>query len=191
MDVNEVWKPVYKWESLYEVSNLGNVRSLSTLREVCYKGRIIYRKIEGKVLKTSIGKDGYRHISICERSRHFNSKIGRMVLMAFVSVQSSDMETCHNDGNRLNDCLSNLRWDTGKGNAQDKYLHGTHHIGADSVNSKLSVVDVIEIREMINEAVPHRLIAGKFGIGTITISKIRNGKSYFNIPIANLETVLA
>jgi len=36
------------------------------------------------------------------------------------------MEGCHNDGDRSNNCVENLRWDTRLGNCQDIIAHGTH-----------------------------------------------------------------
>lgn len=51
--------------------------------------------------------------------------VHRLVLEAFVGPCPDGMEACHNDGNPLNNCLSNLRWDTHKNNQADRWRHGT------------------------------------------------------------------
>lgn len=50
-----------------------------------------------------------------------------LVMEAFVGPRPEGMQVCHNDGNRENNRLSNLRYDTPSANAADRYLHGTMH----------------------------------------------------------------
>jgi hypothetical protein len=59
--------------------------------------------------------------------------------------------------------------------------HGTHYSGSDNINSKISSMDVIEIKEMINEKVSYSLIAGKFGICKQSVCNIKKGRSYQNV----------
>lgn len=54
-------------------------------------------------------------------------KLHVIVAAAFIGPRPAGMEVCHNDGNKLNNAASNLRYDTRLANEQDKRKHGTHH----------------------------------------------------------------
>jgi hypothetical protein len=72
----EIWRPVTGYESDYEVSNCGNVRSLDM--EV-WNGKVFYTK-KGRMLQAGIGGTGYRTVAL----RGKTHKISRLVAKAFV-----------------------------------------------------------------------------------------------------------
>ena len=59
----EIWKPINGYEGLYEVSNLGNVRSLDRYIET-EKGKC-FRK--GRMRKSFISNAGYKIVSLCSK----------------------------------------------------------------------------------------------------------------------------
>lgn len=59
-------------------------------------------------------------------------------------------EACHNNGNRSDNRLENLRWDTAKENQKDRDLHGTGQQGENGPNAKLSNEQVLEMRRLRN-----------------------------------------
>jgi hypothetical protein len=73
-------------------------------------------------------------------------KVARLVLLAFVGPCPDGMECCHTNGNRTDNRLTNLRWDTPKANAADKRAHGTHPEGEGNGNHKLTEQDVRDMR---------------------------------------------
>ena len=77
----EIWKDIPGYEGLYQVSNLGNVKSLD--REVIRKdGRVYF--FEGKILKKNKGTKGYLCVNLYKKSKkHF--KIHKLVAMAFLN----------------------------------------------------------------------------------------------------------
>lgn len=74
--------------------------------------------------------------------------IHRLVLLAFVGPCPEGMEGCHFDGNRLNNNLTNLRWDTRKANCADTAKHGRMLIGENAPRAKLTNDTVVEIRRL-------------------------------------------
>lgn len=122
----EVWKPIAGHEGRYEVSDAGRVRSLDRV-VMRNNGRPLKRR--GQLLKPFKG-DAYDHqvVSLGSRDRHY---LHTLVLEAFVGPRPTEgrWEACHNDGNPLNNALSNLRWDTASANQRDRRAHGTHHYG--------------------------------------------------------------
>ena len=118
----EQWLPVVGFEGLYEVSNQGRIKSLD--RRV-YAGRGRTRIQKGQMLSPGIGDTGYREVRLSKNGRSKIFKVHRLVLIAFQGKMPPNFVACHNDGNRLNNDLSNLRWDTCSGNMRDKRDHGT------------------------------------------------------------------
>lgn len=122
--MSERWLPVVDHEGLYEVSDHGNVRSLprqaidSIGRKYSYKGRALRYFPQADL--------GHLYLRLrCRNGEWRGFSVHRLVLSAFVGACPKGMEGCHNDGNPANNHLSNLRWDTPRGNAADKVLHGT------------------------------------------------------------------
>jgi len=111
-----------------------------------------------KQLRPQPNSNGYHTISVpvgTDGKRQMQ-KVSALVCEAFHGPRPYKMDCCHEDGNRLNDAASNLRWDTRRGNMQDAIHHGTvygkhHHCGTEHPNAKLTDDQVREIRRVYNE----------------------------------------
>lgn len=116
----ETWRPIVRYEGVYEVSDLGRVRSLD--RIVPNSGtRGGSMSVKGRVLKTLIHK-GYRQFTVSGKL----CLVHRLVCEAF-NGPSNGLWALHKDGDSLNNLASNLRWGTAQENAQDMLEHGTCH----------------------------------------------------------------
>jgi hypothetical protein len=107
--------------------------------------------------------------------------VSKLVLEAFRGPRPPGMEGCHNDGNSLNNNLSNLRWDTHLANVRDMFRHGTSNTGSRHGMSKLDEEKVAQIIELAKQGIRTRVIACKFGVSDSCISTIRHGKSWRHI----------
>lgn len=127
----EEWRPVVGYEGLYEVSNLGRVRSLD--REVPNRWERP-KPVKGRVLAGSISpQTGYRTATLTDAAggrKPYYALIHRLVLEAFMGPCPPGMECCHKDLDRSNEALSNLRWDTRSANTLDAVKHRTNHNAA-------------------------------------------------------------
>lgn len=120
--MTEQWLPVIDFESAYEVSNMGRVRSIDRTIE---QRDGTTRFFPGRILAQS-NLNGYRTVGLSIQKNSTRRTVQRVVLEAFIGKRPSGMEACHYDGDRSNNELSNLRWDAPKSNAQDKFRHGTN-----------------------------------------------------------------
>jgi hypothetical protein len=118
--MSEIWKPVVGSENYYEISNLGQAKSLDRIINTRGRGK---RKHQGRDLKATLDSRGYPIVSIGGRTR----KIHQLVLEAFVGPCPPGMEGCHNNGCPTDNRLENLRWDTPSSNSQDRIKHGNHN----------------------------------------------------------------
>lgn len=118
----ETWRPVVGFEGLYEVSDFGRVRSLERRGKRSPASRIY----GGKVLKPVRQPSGHLRVGLWDTStdRYVIALIHRLVLQAFVGPGDRGLFGCHNDGDPSNNRLGNLRWDTPKGNVEDRLKHG-------------------------------------------------------------------
>ena len=122
MDQEERWLPVAGYESHYEVSDRGRVRSLD--RKVLGRWGCQQTKT-GRVCKPRRGTNGYLTVSLHRDGVRRLVGVHRLVAQAFVPGEATGLEVCHNDGDRDNNSPSNLRWDTHAGNMRDRRAHGT------------------------------------------------------------------
>ena len=122
--IEEVWRPALGYEHGYEVSSLGRVRSIPRV-VVGSDGK--RRQLGSVLLKQRPIWSGYLHVSLWKNGIPKRKSVHRLVLEAFVGPNPVDMEACHNNGEKTDNRIANLRWDTKSANARDKVRHGGSH----------------------------------------------------------------
>ena len=103
--MSEEWRDIKGYEGLYQVSNLGRVKSLR------------YNHSENKkILKGFLSKKGYHRVSFYKDGVRKDYSVHRLVAEAF--IPNIDNKPCidHIDTNKLNNKVDNLRWCTNKEN---------------------------------------------------------------------------
>ena len=110
--MKEVWKPIEGYEGLYEVSNLGRVRSLDRVVYRPYKGHPHWpMRIKGKLLSCGTDRGGYSFVILQNKSKSCRL-VHRLVAGAFMLNTESKEEINHIDGNKKNNCVTNLEFCT-------------------------------------------------------------------------------
>jgi len=170
------WRAVPAYEGLYEVSNMGHLRSVPRLRSFGDH----QRQVGGNVLRRKPRKgDGYIRVVLYRGEEREEHPLHRLVLEAFVGPCPSGMEACHNNGIRADCRLSNLRWDTRSGNSNDKHAHGTMVRGEAFHSAKLTEAQVQAIRV---DGRLHTDIAAEYQIERRQVSQIKRRKSWAWLP---------
>ena len=120
------WRAIPGYEGFFEASDTGSVRSIDRV-VVGKSGRLagVATVRRGMVLSQSL-RLGYPCVAINKEGVKRRLQVHRLVLLAFVGPCPDGMVCCHNDGNKQNNHVSNLRWDTQASNIQDTVRHGTH-----------------------------------------------------------------
>ena len=126
----ETWRDIKGYEGLYQVSNLGRVKSLG--RTVPSKGGSKqYRK--ERILKQAANRGGYLLVSLCKGcGKQKTHKVHRLVCEAFHKNPKNKPCVNHIDENKANNVASNLEWCTAKENCK----HGTRSARVAKANSK-------------------------------------------------------
>jgi hypothetical protein len=114
----EEWKDLPGFNNKYQVSNLGNVR---TVDRVCRTHKGGSYKREGKLLKPTINNCGYYHVNLWsnEKNKGQNLRVHILVAMAFLNHEPCGMKVVvdHIDSNKLNNRVDNLQLTTQRANS--------------------------------------------------------------------------
>lgn len=150
----EIWKDVENYEGLYQVSNLGNIKSLK--RIVKHKNGNQHT-VHEKILRPIIDRDGYLRVSLAVEGLRPVFQIHRIVMLMFTGP--SELQVNHIDGDRTNNRLSNLEYVTNISNINHRELklngkkrYGVYKLGEKwriiiSINNKRVSLGVHECKE--------------------------------------------
>lgn len=105
----EKWMPVIGFEGFYEVSNLGNIKSVDRLVGHNSGGKRI--KI-GMVLKPGCDKGGYSIVSLCSGNIKHTKTVHRIVALVYLPKKDGALCVNHKDGYKSNNAVENLEWVT-------------------------------------------------------------------------------
>ena len=118
--LTEQFKSIKGYEGLYEISNLGNIKSLS--REIKYSaGKTI--KIKERMLKPTLRTDGYLSIGLHQNNIGKTHQIHRLVYISFNGDIPKKLQIDHINDNRSDNRLSNLRLLTHRLNTARGFRH--------------------------------------------------------------------
>jgi len=176
--MNEICKPIVGYEDFYEISNLGNVYSKGK-KYIDTMNRVQNRK--PKQLKTRVATIGYLCVDLNANGINVQKHIHRLIAEAFIPNPENKPTVNHKDGNKLNNDISNLEWNTYSENNKHAVDNGlrqspwTGIIGVDNPHSK-SVVQLDKRGNIINTFVSAREAQEKTGISYKHISCCCLGK---------------
>ena len=117
MKIAELWQDIKNYEGLYQVSNLGNVRSLYDCKYnfILKKSVLINRT---KLLKQSLTDRGYTRVKLYDGNGKKTYLVHRLVAEVFISNLENKEQVNHIDGNKANNKVENLEWCTNDENFQ-------------------------------------------------------------------------
>lgn len=129
---------------------------------------------------------GYRQYKLVSRDGiRVHVRANRLVLETFSGpAPCNKHHAAHNNGNRLDNRLDNLRWATAKENCADQTKHGTKRRGDRVKNARLTDQQVLEIRQRYTgKRGEIRALGNAYGIANFsTIQRIVTGKTYSHLP---------
>lgn len=117
----ESWKDIQGYEGLYQVSNLGRIKSLERVVANNKNGGV--RTVEEKILTPTDNGNGYKLVGLNKNRHRKNHYVHRLVAVAFVSNPTQAEYVNHIDYNRENNKANNLEWCTQKENIQHSIEH--------------------------------------------------------------------
>lgn len=103
----EEYRDIKGFEGLYQVSNLGNVKSLE--RKV-WDSRGYYRTVTEKILKARKKGRGYLYVTLSKDGIDDDYYVHQLVACAFIPNPQGLPEVNHLSEDKENNCVENLEW---------------------------------------------------------------------------------
>lgn len=119
----ETWKKIEDFDN-YEVSNFGNVKSLS--RIILRNGKYPILSFE-RILHPRVSSSGYKQVLLSKNDKIYTRTIHQLVAIAFLNHKPNGFKLVinHKDGNRLNNDSKNLEITTNRENSSQKHLNSS------------------------------------------------------------------
>ena len=169
------WIDIPGWESRYQVSEHGFVRSKDMVVNA-KGGATAIRK--GRMLNLIKKSNGYYCVTLTNGNDRPQIGVHRLVARAFLGECPIGLHVLHGDGDKSNNHYSNLRYGTPAENHEDTLLHGHRRMGNTHPLAKLKENDVRFIRE--SDLLGSEL-ATKFGVSRAHISSIRRNRTWKHV----------
>lgn len=166
--ITGMWKPVVGYEGLYEVSDLGQIRSL----------------VRKRIRKLASTRDGYCVVGLWKNKSVKLKPVHRIVLEAFIGPCPAGMESRHfPDNSRSNNQIANLSWATKAVNSADKKYHGTVHRPSGITNgcAKIDEDGARKVSTLRDSGRTQQEIANIVGISRTQVRNILTGRKWSHI----------
>lgn len=178
----EIWKDINNYESLYQVSNLGRVKSLE--RYVKYKGG--HGRIQKeRIVRPQIKESKYQIVVLVKNNVKSQPTLCRIVYETFNGKINNSTVISHKDDNRCNDELENLILLTKSDEVINSFKNKKRikRQGEKNGSHKLIEEEVIEIIELLKSGEYFQTeIAKMYKVSASTISYINRNKLWKHVP---------
>ena len=136
--MEEIWKDILGYEGIYQVSNLGNVKSLDR-DYIAGSGSIIHRNEH--FIKPSKNTKGYLIVRLFKNGKSRTMLVHRLVAEAFIPNPDNKPQVDHINGDKKLNVVSNLRWATNEENCRNpNTIWKTHRLHTEEWKQRMSTL---------------------------------------------------
>ena len=168
----EIWKSIDGYEGYYEVSNMGNVRSLSRTQSFMRFGAEVLRKMKGRVLSPGTNVQGYPVVILGKNGVKYTARVHKVVANAFVSGHRPGLVVDHKNDIKSDCRASNLHWFT---SSQNNIKSRANRTGARRLFSA-STIPLIE--ELLRRGMAFTDLAKELFVSPHSLRQVINKKPY-------------
>lgn len=140
--MEERWKDIVGYEGLYQVSNLGRVKSLERYRNNHGKQQLVPESIKS----TRKDKQGYLLLDLYKDNKQKTIRIHRLVAEHFIENPDNKETVNHIDGNKENNIVVNLEWATFK--EQNKHFYSHNLKSKDNINKAVKAMNKAQAKKV-------------------------------------------
>jgi hypothetical protein len=175
METQEKWVSVKNSNGLYEISDLGNFRSTNQ-----------------KSSKTNFGKNGYEYFNMWVGGKNKRGTIHRLVALHFIPNPENKPQVNHKDGNKKNNCASNLEWTTLSENMRHAFDTGIMDNSRKKAAERMRQLGYLHGRENAKslEKTRRRTKVFKYDSSGVLLEEYESFKSLYKQTGTNQRTVM-
>ena len=166
----EIWKDIENYKDKYQISNMGNVKSLKYLGHK-----------KEKIMVPNKISNGYLQIALLKNNERKMKLVHRLVIETFVG--NSDLQCNHINGIKTDNRIENIEYCTQSENAKHSFKIGLqNNKGESHPSNKLREDDVKLIRKLVEKFdIKQKTVAYLFGVSKYCISDIIRGKTWNHV----------
>lgn len=167
--VLENWKDIPGYEGLYQVSDMGRVKSLKRKAHNPHNGLVT---VHEKILSTGQTYSGHLNVVLCKDGTRKTKLVHMLVMSTFRGLPQKGCEVRHLNSDPTDNRLCNLKYGT----------RAENHIDASALGrlgrQKLTPDEVREIRKRVADGELQKDLALEYGIHKDNICRICKRKVY-------------
>ncbi len=173
--MEEVWKDIKNFEELYQVSNLGRVKSCNRFKN--NNGGLV--KISEKIMKPHLNTSGYYQAILSKNNKKYMPLLHRLMAEAFLDNPNNYPQINHINGIKTDNRLENLEWCSASENQKHAYKTGLSEtrFNENARHAKLTNAQVLEIRQL-KDRMTLKEIGEKYGVTLHAIHRILANKNW-------------
>lgn len=181
MKGKEIWKPIPRYEGIYEISNMGNVKSLSRERVVgVWGGKTPVLK--ERILKLGADSSGYPTVKLYGNGMKRTPKVHRLVADAFIPNPHQKKEINHINGIKSDNRVENLEWCTRTENIRHADATGLRNCtGENNHTAKLRKEQVLQIKERLSDGANQTKLGIEYNVSASVINHIKTGRTWKSV----------
>jgi hypothetical protein len=161
----EIWKKVVGFENQYEISNIGNLRSIDRLVDHYRGGKRLYK---GTIKNSRLNDKGYFRCNLKNNGKRFDFTVHRLVAEAFLDKPIGKDIINHINGIKTDNRVENLEWCTQSENI-------VHAVKERLIKTKLTDKEALEI---LNSNLSTRKLGKIYNVSSSIIWRIKNRIAY-------------
>lgn len=174
-----IWRTAPGYEGIAEVSDLGEVRTLDSIRVGTRRGRINQQFRAGTVLSPHLNHAGYEVVAPKIGATRRKVFVHRLVALAFVPGYEEGLSVNHINGVKTDNRAVNLEWVSLARNTELQWRDGLVNLrGENHPGHKLTTEQVLAIKRLLESGASRTDLAILSGVSYATIKFIGDGKRW-------------
>jgi hypothetical protein len=157
----------------YEADRRGNIYS-----------RIQYGQYKEPLRKLALFQDGaggYPRVRLTVNKRRRHRNVHSLIAATFHGPKPINGQVRHLNGKKQDNRACNLKWGTPADNGRDKVRLGESSKGEKNGASRLTTIQVHNIKKLLSGLKGTRIIAAAVGVDQATIRRIKNRKAWTHV----------
>ncbi len=180
----ETFRPLQDLEGLYEISDLGRIKSVARTVTQTLNGTTFTRFFKERFLKPTPNSHGYYQFKPCRNGKTTTLKVARAVAEHFLWNPDNKPEVNHKNGDKSDNSVGNLEWVTSLEQQEHALATGLRVMPqwSKETRTRLTRRKVCRILALLSRGYPQKRIRERFHVTSETVRGIARREHWKDVP---------